>query len=415
MTPETGLAALPERLRLRIVALVSDALPSISPLPATLRKVAGFSSTRRARLGRQVIVTALDDDEFRRRCAVQVAARPERPGDELDAAARAWLARPDGWEAVVEDVVRRLAQQQADPDPDDQVERLLARVASLEEDLRSLRAEQRASLEETKAENATLRRRLGEARRALRTVEAERESATAERDEATRRVELTAKTADTETRRLRRQLDEAAAELSSSRRESRSSRDAATLRTRLLLDTLIDAASGLRRELGLPAAEGSPGDTVEAGLLGQHGARTTSAPSDPAALERILSLPHSRLLIDGYNVTKSVWGSATLEAQRSRLVTSLASVVARTGAETTVVFDAASAVSRPVLPAPRGVKVVYSPPGVIADDVIRSLVAAEPPGRVVVVVTEDQEVVRDVRSTGARVMTVEALVGLLGR
>ncbi len=66
--------------------------------------------------------------------------------------------------------------------------------------------------------------------------------------------------------------------------------------------------------------------------------------------------------------------------------------MARTGAETTVVFDAANLTNRPVVAAPRGVKVVFSPPGVIADDVIRDLVAAEPPGRTVVVVSDDQEV-----------------------
>ena len=53
---------------------------------------------------------------------------------------------------------------------------------------------------------------------------------------------------------------------------------------------------------------------------------------------------------------------------------------------------------------PRGVKVLFSPVGVIADDVIRELVAAEPAGRVVVVVTEDRELADDVRRAGARVV-----------
>ena len=110
-------------------------------------------------------------------------------------------------------------------------------------------------------------------------------------------------------------------------------------------------------------------------------------PPTPAILEQTLSMPRSRLIIDGYNVTMEAWPSASLEAQRSRLVSALAAVVARTGAETTVVFDAASSGSRSVMPAPRGVKVVFSPVGVIADDVIRRLVTAEPSGRVVVVVT----------------------------
>jgi predicted RNA-binding protein with PIN domain len=87
--------------------------------------------------------------------------------------------------------------------------------------------------------------------------------------------------------------------------------------------------------------------------------------------------------------------------------------VARSGAETTVVFDAASAATRTAMPAPRGVKVVFSPQGVIADDVIRQLVAAEPRGRVVVVVTGDQAVARDVARDGARTVPVAALLGVI--
>ena len=109
-------------------------------------------------------------------------------------------------------------------------------------------------------------------------------------------------------------------------------------------------------------------------------------------------------MVDGYNVTKAAWPTASLEAQRSRLVAALGPLVARSGAETTVVFDAAESTARTVMPAPRGVRVVFSPEGVIADDVIRQLVAAEPRGRVVVVVSSDQAVARDVAREGARVV-----------
>ena len=63
------------------------------------------------------------------------------------------------------------------------------------------------------------------------------------------------------------------------------------------------------------------------------------------------------------------------------------------------------------MPAPRGVRVVFSPEGVIADDVIRQLVAAEPRGRVVVVVSSDQAVARDVVRGGARAVPATALIG----
>jgi len=64
---------------------------------------------------------------------------------------------------------------------------------------------------------------------------------------------------------------------------------------------------------------------------------------------------------------------------------------------------------------PRGVRVLFSPVGVIADDVIRQLVAAEPQGRPVVVVSSDQAVVRDVKRAGARVVGSVVLSRLLAR
>ncbi|MEO6511359.1 MAG: NYN domain-containing protein, partial [Nocardioides sp.] len=191
--------------------------------------------------------------------------------------------------------------------------------------------------------------------------------------------------------------------------------DEATVRARLLLDAVIDAASGLRRELALPAVDGSPADRVEAGLAEDATVGGAAGPVSAAMLEQLLALPRSRLVVDGYNVSKTAWPDTSLESQRQRLVRALAPIVARTGAETTVVFDAARSTHRPVVAAPRGVKVVYSPPDVIADDVIRDLVAAEPAGRVVVVASDDQEVARDVKGAGARPVTATTLISLFDR
>ena len=94
----------------------------------------------------------------------------------------------------------------------------------------------------------------------------------------------------------------------------------------------------------------------------------------------------------------------------------LAALAARTSAEVTVVFDGA-AVAVPAGPT-RGVRVLFSPPGVIADDVIRDLAAAEPTGRVVVVVSSDRDVADRVRRLGARtagspvLQRVAPLIGL---
>ena len=43
-----------------------------------------------------------------------------------------------------------------------------------------------------------------------------------------------------------------------------------------------------------------------------------------------------------------------------------------------MVFDAAETQDRPVVNKPRGVRVLFTHPGVIADDLIRELVGAEP-------------------------------------
>ena len=55
-------------------------------------------------------------------------------------------------------------------------------------------------------------------------------------------------------------------------------------------------------------------------------------------------------------------------------------------------------------------RVVYSKPGVIADDVIRAEVAATPVERAVVVVTNDQAIRRDVAAAGANWLTSDAFL-----
>ncbi|WP_322919544.1 NYN domain-containing protein [Nocardioides renjunii] len=410
----TGPVPLPERLRLRVVALVSAVLPSVSPVPAPLRKVASFAPARRARLGGGAIWDALADDDFRQHAAVQVAAVPAAPDDPLDAAARAWLVREDGWEAVVAEVADGLGEEEARDDQGRaELGRLVAQVAALQAEVGTLRSEHRQELDRVRSEHKVLRQRLGETRSALRAAEAERDAALAARDEAVAAAAVATRTAEADVRRLRAQLEEAEAGLAASRRGTRSERDAATIRTRLLLDAVVESATGLRRELGLPAVSGTPGDAVEGELAGVEAAPASSAPATPALLEQVLGMPRARLVIDGYNVTKEAWPHASLEAQRSRLVAALGPVVARSGAETTVVFDAAESSTRTVMPAPRGVRVVFSPEGVIADDVIRQLVAAEPRGRVVVVVTGDRELSRDVVRAGARAVPASSLLGIV--
>ena len=388
---------LPEAVRARLVSLVAASLADVSPLPASLKQVAGFAPARRARLGASAIMSELErDDELRERVAVQVRVRAT--GDVGDVAALAWLERSEGWQ----DAVRRVPERAARPSNGSQHEqRLRERADEADRTLREVRRSHKAALDALKAEVSTLRRTLGETRTKERAARDEAEAARGRAEETAARLER-------ELRQLRAQVAKLEEQAGDQRRQTRSDRDEVTVRARLLLETINDAAVGLRRELGLPNVSGNPGDRVEAPLADEGTREPTStgsmAPSSPALLEQYLALPRSRLIIDGYNVTKTTWPTLSLEAQRARLLALLSALVARTKAEATVVFDAAASESRPVVASPRGVRVLFSPVGVIADDVIRELVAAEPAGRVVVVVTEDRELADDVRRDGARVV-----------
>lgn len=212
----------------------------------------------------------------------------------------------------------------------------------------------------------------------------------------------------------RRRADALAA---STRADAAVLRELAEVRVRLLLDTVVEAGAALRTELALPPVHRTPADLV-APVPVQAPARATSrgrAAEDPALLDELLALPRAHLVVDGYNVSKLAWDELALTEQRRRLTERLANLAGRTGAEVTCCFDGQdpgpgtrSAVG------PRGVRVLFSA-GEIADDLIRRLVRAEPPGRVVVVVTSDRALAADVEAAGARVLPSGTLLARFGR
>lgn len=427
---------LPAAVRTRVVELVSAALGSMAAehLPPSLKRVASFAPQRRARLAGDQIAAVLEaDDTFRGHVAVQVrvalgevASALESgatPGaaNPVEVAAAAYLLRPDHWRVVLDEAAAALLRPPA-PDArrlEEQVARLTDRLASAQADLRQEKARAKEQADRLKAENTELRRRLGETRQRLKEASSGLDEATAERTRVEAEVAAAAATADAELRRLRARVSELETDLATARRSERAARVGENARARLLVDALVDAATGLRRELGLPAVDRLPADTVGAHLA-EEGARASSGRrslpvGDPALLEELLHLPKAHLMVDGYNVTKNALPELSLERQRDRLLQGLAALVSRTRAEVTVVFDAAETQTRPPVSAPRGVRVLFSPYGVIADDVIRDLVAAEPPGRSVVVVTSDRAVERDVVASGFRVVSAEALGALVVR
>ena len=134
------------------------------------------------------------------------------------------------------------------------------------------------------------------------------------------------------------------------------------------------------------------------------------------AADHLVRVPGVAVLVDGYNVSKLGWPDHSIAEQRRRLVDALSEMSARTGAEVTVVFDGADTVWSPQVPSTgRRVRVVFSPPGVEADDVVIARAAELRPFRPVVVASSDNRVRAGSAGAGANVISSPQLLAVLHR
>ncbi len=130
-----------------------------------------------------------------------------------------------------------------------------------------------------------------------------------------------------------------------------------------------------------------------------------------AAGEHLFKVPGIVVLVDGYNVAKLGWPDLSLERQRDRCIDAAETLAKRWGTDVHVVFDGAS-VAGAHTRTRRVVRVVYSPEGVLADDVLRAEVAALDAARPVVVVTNDQAVLADVKAAGANTVSSDTFLAI---
>jgi predicted RNA-binding protein with PIN domain len=421
--------ALPDAVRTRIAELGADALGALPKVdvPQQLRAVAKFTPAKRARLGAGTIIANLRDSVAFRTAVVEWcrehrAAALDLSGDDAAAvAAAAVLLGEDTAPHYVELVARR----QSDAGLRAQRDAAMTRADRAENELAKVRAELEAvqgAVDKVRAEGETelerLRKRLREQGVRVRAAKDEAENASAEiariRAEAEAQLRTLTEQRDRERERAeseRTRAERAEADAEIARQSAREARQADEVRLALLVDTLDGAVTGLRRELALGGTGPRPADLVRGATEAQG---SVSRVEDPAALERLLTLPTVHVVVDGYNVTKTGYPDLSLSEQRERLIRQLAALAARTSAEVTLVFDGAGVVAVPTT-APRGVRVLFSDPGVLADDVIRALVTAEPEGRPVVVVTSDRAVADSVRRRGAHPVPSAVLLARLGR
>ncbi|MER6200825.1 NYN domain-containing protein [Streptomyces sp. NPDC001586] len=428
---------LPEGVRRRVVALVSDAFGAltVADLPAQLRQYARFTPTRRAKFAGNAMATAVETDAvFRSRVAEKLreaqaelaaaleSGAPPAAADPLDVAAAAFVLRPAGWVKLVAaagEEAQRADAERVGEETRRELERLREELAHAREAQRTGGEHVRVELDAARKEAESLQRKLRSALSDVKRGEAALRKLTAEVDGIRGDAATRVAAAESESRRLKSRLAEVEAALETSRRATREGRSIEDMRLRLLLDTVLDAAQGLRRELALPPVSTRPADTVDAVEPGRMTPKDIAAralsETDPALLDQLLALPQAHLVVDGYNVTKTGYPTMPLEKQRLRLLGGLSMLAAQTGAEMTCVFDGAELAAPVLLAPPRGVRVLFSKAGVTADELIRQLVRAEPPGRPVVVVSTDREVADGVAKAGARPVTSALLLKRLSR
>ncbi|MET8243428.1 NYN domain-containing protein [Streptomyces sp. NPDC005202] len=428
---------LPDGVRRRVVQIVSDGFGglTIGELPAQLRQYARFAPNRRAKFAGNAMAVALETDPlFRQRIGEKLReAQPELSGaldsgspplaaDPLDVAAAAYVLRPAGWVKLVAaagDEVQRADAERANEENRAELERLRAELAAAREQTRTETERLRAELDQAKKEAESLHRKLRAALSDVKRGEAALRKALGEVEAVRAEGQAQVSAAESETRRLKARLGETEAALEAARRAAREGRSVEDMRARLLLDTVLDAAQGLRRELALPPVSVRPAETVDAVEPGRMTPKDIAAralsENDPAILDQLLALPQVHLVVDGYNVTKTGYPQMPLEKQRLRLLGQLSQLAAQTGAEVTCVFDGAELVAPVLLAPPRGVRVLFSKPGVTADELIRQLVRAEPPGRPVIVASTDREVADGVARAGARPVASAVLLKRLSR
>ncbi|MFJ1604377.1 NYN domain-containing protein [Streptomyces sp. NPDC088253] len=428
---------LPDGVRRRVVQIVSDGFGglTVAELPAQLRQYARFAPNRRAKFAGNAMAAALETDPlFRQRIAEKLReTQPELAGaldsgapppaaDPLDVAAAAYVLRPTGWVKLVtaagEEALRADAER-ADDESRAELERLREELAQARGQTKAETERLRTELESAKREAESLHRKLRGALSDVKRGEAALRKLQGEMDAARADGQAHVSAAESETRRLKARLSEAEAALEATRKAAREGRSVEDMRVRLLLDTVLEAAQGLRRELALPPVSVRPAETVDAVEPGRMTPKDIAAralsENDPAILDQLLALPQAHLVVDGYNVTKTGYPQMPLEKQRLRLLGQLSQLAAQTGAEVTCVFDGAELAAPVLLAPPRGVRVLFSKAGVTADELIRQLVRAEPPGRPVIVVSTDREVADGIAKAGARPVASVVLLKRLSR
>ncbi|HEY5663658.1 MAG TPA: NYN domain-containing protein [Ilumatobacter sp.] len=364
--------------------------------------------TRIAAASLPAIARVVEGDE-RFRAALASGALPEL----VDPIGRMWLARPPGWEAELGRLAAEAAEAAEAADAASELKRAEKRRDAAEAATVRTRGELVVLSEQVRDRDATidaLRARLAELTAALDSA---RDELGAARTEARHQRDRAAAAADklAAARAARTEAVAAQGQAEGVRDEVLADR-AALATERSELARLAAAADDLAQRLGALSAP-TPAPAGPGAIQARRAIRMPGGVlGDSVAAAEFLLRTGAAVMVDGYNVAKLAWPDRALADQRAALLDETENLVRRFGCEMTVIFDGAD-VDGAVADRRRMVRVMFSPAGVLADDVIRAEVRRLPAERAAVVVTNDRAIVRDVRAAGANTLHSEQLLALM--
>jgi predicted RNA-binding protein with PIN domain len=376
------------------------------PFPTTLKRFLRFHKLPPTALA-QVRAAVESDDEFRGRLASVATA------ELVDQVGVLWLSQPDGWAATAAALAS--AASSADDQParhreerrrlaaEELAARTRAELLALGADLDRAKTSNRSIADELnsiRAELADVRKRLRDSQRAEHRATQQLAAAQAALIDAQQSIPAAIDAGPTETRppvdvvALHRLLDDA------------------TTANHALRGLLAAAADVLAAPCSQPAAdqhvEQRPANARRQPIRLPRGMLDGA----PDAVEFLLRTRDGVVLVDGYNVAMLAWPGLDLDHQRDNLTMAVENLAKRTQTSATIIFDGAN-VEGAHTAHRRRVRVMYSPAGVTADDIVRAQVLATPPTKPVIVVTNDRQIIDDVRADGANTVSSDAFIALI--
>lgn len=352
------------------------------------------------------------DDDFRLRLASVATA------DLVDPVGLLWLSRPDGWAETIVDalpekidddetVVRRAERRRQAAE--ESATRARAELLNLGGELERERAAKVvmvADADRLRAELDDLRHRLREAQRAEHETTQALAKIEAELLEARRTVEAPSPPSPP---------NPPAPPLPAF--------DSAAVRS--LIDSAASATNEVTRLLDAALAEVGSVDARPAAHVGpaRHSRPVRRIPirlpggmlsGSVESAEFLLRTAGALTLIDGYNVAKLGWPTLDLDQQREQCITAAENLAKRWNLTMSIVFDGAT-IEGAHASARRRVRILYSPEGVSADDVLRVELAGVNRDQSVIVVTNDRAIVTDVVAAGANTVASDAFLALIRR